>query len=146
MHKKLSQKEREEPVTKGFFEDHLEYMLNKQGYVTEEFLIGHGYITQIYFDEVLESKKYITKDFLESKNYVASEHIEKKNYTTKEYSHDMFDYYQSDMKHHIDSLVERQHDFFRGIIETLEGRFERNETHLDNHDDRLNALEIKASY
>ena len=91
MKKKLSQKEREEVVTKGFLED-----------------------------------------YLDSKDYATKAHVQ-----------EIFNYYQSDMKHHIDSLIERQHDYFRAIIETLEGRFERNEDTLDNHKNRITRLEMR---
>jgi hypothetical protein len=50
------------------------------------------------------------------------------------------------MKHHIDSLIERQHDYFRAIIETLEGRFERNEEKLENLDNRVSKLEVRPSF
>ncbi len=102
MKKKLSKKEREEVVTKGFLEDYL------------------------------ESRNYITKEYLDSKDYATKAHVQ-----------EIFNYYQSDMKHHIDSLIERQHDYFRAIIETLEGRFERNEDALDRHENRIARLEMR---
>jgi hypothetical protein len=48
MKKKLSQKERNETVTKGFLVDYLE----KQEYITRPVL-----------EEILESKNYVTKDW-----------------------------------------------------------------------------------
>ncbi len=105
MKKKLSKKEREENVTKGFLTDFLE----EGGYVTESFIVSQ-------------------------------------NYATKDYVSEIFNYYQSDMKHHIDSLIERQHDYFCAIIETLEGRFERNERDIDSLGNRVSKLEIKPSF
>ena len=48
MKKKLSQKERNEPVTKGFLADYLD---------------KKEYITRPVLEEILESKNYVTKDW-----------------------------------------------------------------------------------
>jgi hypothetical protein len=133
MERKLSQKEREEPATKGFLEDYLEYTLKKKGHVTQKFLIEHGYVTQEYLEDVLENREFLTKDFLESKNYVVNEHIKRK-YVTKIYSQDMFETLQlkmnEDFKHHINSLVEMIREENHIIVEILLGRIERVERYV----------------
>ena len=48
MKKKLSQKERKEPVTKGFLADYLK---------------EQQYITRPVLEEILDSKNYVTKDW-----------------------------------------------------------------------------------
>jgi hypothetical protein len=149
MKKKLSQKERGEVVTKGFLKDYLD----SKNYITKDYLDSKNYITKDYLDsknyitkDYLDSKNYITKDYLDSKDYITREYLEGKDYATRSHVDSIFDYYQSDMKHHIDSLIERQHDYFRAIIETLEGRFERNESKLENLDNRVTRLEPNLGF
>ena len=84
-------------------------------------------------------EEVVTKGFLE-------DYLDSKDYATKSHVDSIFNYYQSDMKHHIDSLIERQHDYFRAIIEVLEGRFERNEYKLENLENRVSRLESKPGF
>ena len=86
-----------------------------------------------------ERGEVVTKGFLE-------DYLDSKDYATKAHVQEIFNYYQSDMKHHIDSLIERQHDYFRAIIETLEGRFERNEEKLENMENRVARLEARPGF
>lgn len=92
-------------------------------------------VTKGFLEDYLDSKNYITRDYLDSKDYATRSHVDS-----------IFNYYQSDMKHHIDSLIEQQHDYFRAIIETLEGRFERNEERLENLDNRVTRLEVRPGF
>jgi len=81
-----------------------------------------------------ERMEVVTKGFL-------FDCFDERGYATKEYVKEMFEYYQKDMKQHITALMEYNAHYFQAIIETLSGRFERNEEKLDDLEGRVRHLE-----
>ncbi|MCB9806110.1 hypothetical protein H6775_03045 [Candidatus Nomurabacteria bacterium] len=109
--KKLSKKEREEVVTKGYLVDYLE----SQNYITKEYL---------------ESKNYVTKDYLEDKfaHYfgLISEDFTQKITVAIE-----------GLEIRLDAKFARIDERF----DRLERRMWRSENWLSNHEDRILKLE-----
>lgn len=103
--RKLSQKEQEEVVTKGFLVEYLEKTL-------EEKLESKNYVTKDYLEEVLESKNYITKDYLDSKNYI-----------TKDYFEEGLNKQSADFRQHLESLMEHQMDQLQVFMEQMDNRY-----------------------
>ena len=66
MKKKLSQKEREEVVTKGFLSDYLD----SKNYITKDYLDSKNYITKDYLEDYLDMR--FKKQTLEFKQYLDS--------------------------------------------------------------------------
>ncbi|MEY4440620.1 MAG: hypothetical protein RLY49_246 [Candidatus Parcubacteria bacterium] len=85
--------------------------------VTKGFLVDNGYLTEKRFEELFDKK-----------------------------SRELLMYYQEDMKHHIESLMEQQKDYFHAIIEVLSGRFEKNEEEITKLDMRVKQIERKYGF
>lgn len=113
MNKKLSTKEREEIVTKGFFVDYLE---------TKE------YVTESRLREILDSKNYVTEDFLVE--YVHAI-LDSKNYITKDYLDMRFEKAQKTTHQYMQALMEHSREQTLVLIDAFQGRFERIERRLD---------------
>ncbi len=107
MKKKLSQKERNESVTKGFLEDYKDFLERKK------------YVTESSLKKTLENKDYVTKDFLKKQDYV-----------TKDWATEMYQKITEEFARHTNALVEMIRHENRLIIEALEHRIERIENYI----------------
>jgi hypothetical protein len=106
MQKKLSPKERKEPVTKGFLEDYENYLKNKH------------YVTETRLEEILDSKNYVTKDYL----FEAFDIFEQKMDIKMD---EKFEKYQKEYFAHLQSMMEDYHGRMYNLIELFNARFER---------------------
>ena len=98
--RKLTQKEREEAVTKGYVED--------QDFVTMKTLKKHDYRTEAYFKKALSSE----------------------DFATKEYVAEAFAAMDTKFQRYIQSLMEDNRHYFQVLMEGNNMRFERIERHV----------------
>lgn len=104
MKKKLSTKQRLEPVNKGYLED--------QDYVTKEYL---------------DSKNYVTKDYLDSRNFVTKDWaLEMFESFEKRITEEL----KQDFRNHTGALMEFHSHQNKLIIDALLSRIERVERHV----------------
>jgi hypothetical protein len=121
MRKKLSQKERKEPVDKGFLVDYVDEVLESKNYVTKD-----------YLESCLESKNYVTKDWATDMFETFEKRIDKR--------------IEESFGHHMRAIMEENRHYFNSIIEILLGRVERNEDRIDTVEKRLTYLETKPGF
>jgi hypothetical protein len=133
MKQKMSKKEQNEPVTKGFLQDYNEY-LERKGYVTESsleiILENKDYVTK----DFLKKQDYVTKDFLKKQDYVTKDFLMKQDYVTKDWAMDMFRVFEKriseDFTRQTNALVEIIRHENRLIVEALVHRIERVENYI----------------
>lgn len=91
--------------------------------VHKGFLIENEYLTKSSLHAILDKQKYITESYLKKQN--------------KGTVRDILKHYEKDMKQHVEALMEYNKHYFHAIIETLEGRFEQNESRIDQIEHKM---------
>lgn len=102
--RKLSQKERNEPVTKGF-------------------LVDNEYVTRSSLEEILDSKNYATKDYI----YEMLESFEKKIQISFDQK---INEIQRDNRQHLETILEYMDQKLDIFLEKVDARIERVERYL----------------
>lgn len=140
--KKLTQKEREQAVTKGFLEDCLESKeFVTQGFLTD-YLDSKEYVTKDFLVDYLDSREYVTKgflvDYLDSREYVTKnflvDYLDSKDYATKTDAEQIASRYAN-------LVIEEMTSRIKAIIQDLKSSIMTQEQWLSNHEDRILVLE-----